>query len=70
MGLFQNTTTLETAGIMSDVEKEKDKLSDVDDDVIPFYKEAFQCFDWNNSGRISTSVSKNKLKGSLNTAFL
>ena len=58
MGLFQYTTTLETAGIMSDVEKEKDKLSDVDDDVTPFYKEAFQCFDWNNSGRISTSVSE------------
>ena len=45
---------------MSDVEKEKDKLSDVDDDVTPFYKEAFQCFDWNNSGRISTSVSNTK----------
>ena len=41
---------------MSDYEK--DKLPDVDDDVTPFYKEAFQCFDWNNSGRISTTVSK------------
>ena len=39
---------------------EKEKLPDVDDDVTPFYKEAFQCFDWNNSGRISTSVSKKK----------
>ena len=46
---------IETAGNMFDAETEK--VNDAEDEVTPFYKEAFQCFDWNNSGRISTSVS-------------
>ena len=29
-----------------------------DDEETFFYQEAFQCFDWNHSGRIATSVSK------------
>ena len=36
---------------------ETEKVNDAEDELTPFYKEAFQCFDWNNSGRISTSVS-------------
>ena len=39
-------------------EKEKERLNEVADEVTPFYKEAFNCFDWNNSGRIYTNVSK------------
>ena len=30
-----------------------------EDDETTFYKEAFQGFDWNQSGRIATSVSLN-----------
>ena len=38
------------------MDTEKEKLKEVEDEVTPFYKEAFDCFDWNHSGRISTSV--------------
>ena len=31
-----------------------------EDEETLFYQEAFQDFDWNNSGRISTSVSSSK----------
>ena len=31
--------------------------ADNDDEETFFYQEAFQCFDWNHSGRIATSVS-------------
>ena len=29
-----------------------------DDEETFYYQEAFQCFDWNHSGRIATSVSR------------
>ena len=30
---------------------------DMEDEETGFYQAAFQCFDWNHSGRIATSVS-------------
>ena len=41
---------------MTEWETEKEKLNEVENEVTPFYKEAFDCFDWNHSGRISTNV--------------
>ena len=44
---------------MAEGESDKGKLNQVEDQVAIFYKEAFDCFDWNHSGRISTNVSFN-----------
>ena len=46
---------------MTKVKSEEERLNRVDqldDDLKNFYKEAFDDFDWNRNGRISTGVSR------------
>ena len=40
-----------------------------EDDEITFYKGAFQSFDWNHSGRITTSVSLNLWQPKINGPY-
>ena len=42
---------------MEECEMSKLIKDDNEDEETPFYKAAFDCFDWNHSGRIATSVS-------------
>ena len=41
-----------------EVEMENLVKEETEEEDTHFYKEAFDSFDWNNSGRIATSVSK------------
>ena len=48
---------IQTADNMEECEMSKLIKDDNEDEETPFYKAAFDCFDWNHSGRIATSVS-------------